>query len=212
MNICTPQRNLQPTHPPPAFIQFDMNDPLPQIQLISPVLSSEFTCISHEEFSLNHNCMKNIIHNALSEAEKHPISVEIRDYLKNGLTLINQQEQDGSIQVIEKQAALIQSSEEHPVDLPQNKKQIIQNKPPQNIHCFMQQSVTINNTQRVVSMIPSTTAAFVSIVSSSPQSMNPQLLLQAHPNDIPSPDTPCHSPPSMFSSNGSDFLAIISEE
>ncbi|MBW0460546.1 hypothetical protein O181_000261 [Austropuccinia psidii MF-1] len=56
----------------------------------------------------------------------------------------------------------------------------------------MQQSVTINNTQQVVSMIPPTTTPFVSIVSSAPQSINPQLLLQAHPNDIPH-----NSPPSM---------------
>ncbi|MBW0483120.1 hypothetical protein O181_022835 [Austropuccinia psidii MF-1] len=77
----------------------------------------------------------------------------------------------------------------------------------------MQQFVTINNTQWVVSMIPPTTTLFVPIVSSSPQSINPQLLLQEHPNDIPSPDTPCHSPPSMVSqSHGSDFLPMPTEE
>ncbi|MBW0483200.1 hypothetical protein O181_022915 [Austropuccinia psidii MF-1] len=83
-------------HPAPTFIQFDMNNPPPQIQSISPVLSSELTCISHEEFSLNHNRIKNIIHNAISEGEKHPVLVEMKDYLKNGLTLITQKEQGNS--------------------------------------------------------------------------------------------------------------------
>ncbi|MBW0483201.1 hypothetical protein O181_022916 [Austropuccinia psidii MF-1] len=77
----------------------------------------------------------------------------------------------------------------------------------------MQQSVTINNTQQVVSIIPLTNTPFVPIVSSPPQSINPQLLFQAHPNDIPSPDTPCNSSPSMVSqSHGSDFPPIFTEE
>ncbi|MBW0525018.1 hypothetical protein O181_064733 [Austropuccinia psidii MF-1] len=77
----------------------------------------------------------------------------------------------------------------------------------------MQQYVTINNTQRVVSMIPPTNTPFVPIVFGPPQYINPQLLLQAHPNNTPSPNTPCHSPPSMVSqSHGSDFPPILTEE
>ncbi|MBW0572348.1 hypothetical protein O181_112063 [Austropuccinia psidii MF-1] len=75
MNFCTSQRDLQPMNPPPAFIQFSMNNLPTQIQSISPLLSSELTHISHEEFSLNHHCIKNIISTSLCETEKHPISV-----------------------------------------------------------------------------------------------------------------------------------------
>ncbi|MBW0484951.1 hypothetical protein O181_024666 [Austropuccinia psidii MF-1] len=46
-------------------------------------------------------------------------------------------------------------------------------------------------------MSPPTTTPFFPIVSSPSQSLNPQLLLQAHPNDIPSPDTPRHPSRSM---------------
>ncbi|MBW0559146.1 hypothetical protein O181_098861 [Austropuccinia psidii MF-1] len=77
----------------------------------------------------------------------------------------------------------------------------------------MQQSLAINNTQQVVSIIPPTNTPFVPIVSSPPQSINPQLLLQAHPNYLPSPDTPCHSPTLMVSqSHGHDFPPISTEE
>ncbi|MBW0551665.1 hypothetical protein O181_091380 [Austropuccinia psidii MF-1] len=55
-------------------------------------------------------------------------------------------------------------------------------------------------------MIPPTNTAFVPIVSSPPQAINPQLLLQAHPNDIPSPDTPHHSPPLVVS----NLMGLIS--
>ncbi|MBW0485684.1 hypothetical protein O181_025399 [Austropuccinia psidii MF-1] len=77
----------------------------------------------------------------------------------------------------------------------------------------MKQSVTIDNTQQVVSMIPPTNTPFEPIVASPPQSINPQLLLQAHPNYIPSPNTPSHSPPSMVSQyHGSYFPPIFTEK
>ncbi|MBW0485456.1 hypothetical protein O181_025171 [Austropuccinia psidii MF-1] len=91
---------------------------------------------------------------------------------------------DGKIQVIEKQAALIRSSKS-----------------------------SSSEEYHVASIISPTNTPFVPIVASPPQSINPQFLLQAHPNYIPSPDTPLHSPPSMVSqSHGSDFPPIFTEE
>ncbi|MBW0545158.1 hypothetical protein O181_084873, partial [Austropuccinia psidii MF-1] len=213
MSLCNPHPNTPRTLPPPSFIEFDMNNPPTQVQSISPILSSEKTCLSLEEFSLNHHGIKKILNNALSEAEKNPVSIEIKDYLKKGLTFISQKEHelsssqaigliDGNVEVIERDVPSICSSqssllEEVVPDGNHKKKSKIQNKPPPNIRCFMQQSVTINNTQQVVSMIPPTNTPFFPIVSSPPQCSNPQLLLQAHPNDLPSHDTPCHSPTLM---------------
>ncbi|MBW0494730.1 hypothetical protein O181_034445 [Austropuccinia psidii MF-1] len=125
---------------------------------------------------------------------------------------------NGNIQVIEKEASVIQSSQsssskENIVDLPQKKKHKIQNEPLPNIHHFMQQYVTINITQQVVSMIALTTNLIVPIVSSPPQSITPQFLSQEHPNDFPSLDTPCNPPTSIVSkSHESDVLPIITEE
>ncbi|MBW0590107.1 hypothetical protein O181_129822, partial [Austropuccinia psidii MF-1] len=92
MSLCNPLPNTPQTLPPPSFIEFDMNNPPTQVQSISPILSSELTGLSCEEFSLNHHHIKKILNNALSEAEKNPVSIEIKDYLKKGLTLISQKE------------------------------------------------------------------------------------------------------------------------
>ncbi|MBW0511631.1 hypothetical protein O181_051346 [Austropuccinia psidii MF-1] len=202
MSLCNPHPNTPKTLLPPPFIEFDMNNPTNQVQSISQILSSELTCLSCEEFSLNQHRIKKILNNSLPEAEKNPVSIEIKDYLKKGLTLISQKEHEfsssqaiglihGNIEVFEKKASSIHSSqssllEEVVPDRNHKEKKKIQNKPPPNIHHFMQQSVTINNTQQVVSMIPPTNTPFLPIVSSPPQSINPQFLFQAHPNDITS--------------------------
>ena len=89
--VVTPPNTPQ-TLPPPSFIEFDMNNPPAQVHSISPILSSEITRHSCEEFSLNHHRIKKILNNSLSEAEKNPVSIEIKDYLKKGLTLISQKE------------------------------------------------------------------------------------------------------------------------
>ncbi|MBW0575771.1 hypothetical protein O181_115486, partial [Austropuccinia psidii MF-1] len=92
MSLCNPHPNTPRTLPPPSFIEFNMNNPPTQVHSISPILSSELTRLSREEFSLNHHRIKKILNNALSEAEKNPVSIEIKDYLKKGLTLISQKE------------------------------------------------------------------------------------------------------------------------
>ncbi|MBW0521655.1 hypothetical protein O181_061370 [Austropuccinia psidii MF-1] len=94
MSLCNPHPNTPQTFPPPSFIEFDMKNPPTQVQSISPILSFELTCLSREEFSLNHHHIKKILNNALSEAEKNPVSMEIKDFLKKGLTLISQKEHE----------------------------------------------------------------------------------------------------------------------
>ncbi|MBW0547960.1 hypothetical protein O181_087675 [Austropuccinia psidii MF-1] len=92
MSLCHPHPNTPQTLPPPSLIEFNMNNPPTQVHSISPILSSELTRLSHEEFSLNHHHIKKILNNSLSEAEKNPVSIEIKDYLKKGLTLISQKD------------------------------------------------------------------------------------------------------------------------
>ncbi|MBW0474366.1 hypothetical protein O181_014081 [Austropuccinia psidii MF-1] len=175
MSFCNPPPNTPLTLPPPSFIEFDMNNPPTQVQSISPIPSSELTCLSHEEFSLNHPHIKKILNNALSEAEKNPVSIEIKDYLRKGLTLISQKEQelslsqavgliDGHVEVIESKVPYIRSSqssllEEVVPDGNHKEKWKIQNKPPPNICMFIQKAVTFNNTQEVVSMNMSSTTS-----------------------------------------------------
>ncbi|MBW0546084.1 hypothetical protein O181_085799, partial [Austropuccinia psidii MF-1] len=69
-----------------------MNSPPTQVHSISPILASQLTCLSREEFSLNHHRIKKILNNALSEAENNSVSIEINDYFKKGLTFISQKE------------------------------------------------------------------------------------------------------------------------
>ncbi|MBW0537324.1 hypothetical protein O181_077039 [Austropuccinia psidii MF-1] len=168
MSLCNPPPNTPRTLPPPSFIEFDMNNPPTQVHSISPILSSELTRLSREEFSLNHHRIKKILNNALSEAEKNPVSIEIKDYLKKGLTLISQKEHelsssqaigliDGNVKVIEREVPSICSSKSSSLqegipDGNYKKRRKIQNKPPPNICWFMRQTVTFNNTQEVVSM------------------------------------------------------------
>ncbi|MBW0512310.1 hypothetical protein O181_052025 [Austropuccinia psidii MF-1] len=92
MSLCNPHPNTPQTLPPPSFIEFDMNNPPTQVQSILPILSSELTHLSREEFFDNHHRIKKIFNNALSEAERNPVSIHIKDYLKTGLTLISQKE------------------------------------------------------------------------------------------------------------------------
>ncbi|MBW0568419.1 hypothetical protein O181_108134 [Austropuccinia psidii MF-1] len=173
MSLCNPHPNTPQTLPPPSFIEFNMNNPLTQLQSISPILSSELTCLSREEFSDNHHRFKKILNNALYEAEKNPVSIEIKDYLKKGLPLISQKEHefsssqaigliDGNVEAIEREVPSIGSSQSSLLEevVPyrnHKKKQKIQNKPLPNICRFMQQTFTFNNTQEVVSMNMSST-------------------------------------------------------
>ncbi|MBW0521157.1 hypothetical protein O181_060872 [Austropuccinia psidii MF-1] len=173
MSLCNPHPNTPRTLPPPSFIEFNMNNPPIQVQSISPILSSELTCLSCEAFSLNHHRIKKILNNALSEAKKNPVSIEIKYYLKKGLTLISQKEHvlsssqaigliDGNVEAIEREVPSIfssQSLEEVVPDGNHKKKRKIQNKPPPNICRFMQQTVTFNNTKEVVSMNMSSTTS-----------------------------------------------------
>ncbi|MBW0538858.1 hypothetical protein O181_078573 [Austropuccinia psidii MF-1] len=122
MSLCNPHPNTPQTLPPPSCIEFDMNNPPMQVQSISPILSSELTCLSPEEFSDNHHRIKKILNNALSEAEKNPVSIKIQDYLKKGLTSISQKEHelslsqvigliDCNVQAIEREVPSICSSQ-----------------------------------------------------------------------------------------------------
>ncbi|MBW0535902.1 hypothetical protein O181_075617, partial [Austropuccinia psidii MF-1] len=149
MSLCNPHPNTPQTLPPPSFTEFNMNNPPTQVQSISPILSSELTCLSCEKFSLNHHHIKKILNNALSEAENNPVLIEIQDYLKKGLTLISQKEHelsssqvigliDGNVEVIEREVPSIRSSQSSSLeevfpDGNHKKKQKIQKKPPQTI-------------------------------------------------------------------------------
>ncbi|MBW0469587.1 hypothetical protein O181_009302 [Austropuccinia psidii MF-1] len=90
---------------------------------------------------------------------------------------------DGNVEGIEREDSSIHSFQssllEKGVPEGKNKKQKIQNKPPSDIHKFMQQTVTFNNTQEILSMNMSSTTS-----APCPNS-TPQLLLRTQPNDLP---------------------------
>ncbi|MBW0488101.1 hypothetical protein O181_027816 [Austropuccinia psidii MF-1] len=90
MSLCNPHPNTSKSLTSPSLMEFDMNNPPTQVQSISPILSSELTRLSREAFSLNHHHIKKILNNELSEAEKNPVTIEIKDYSKKGFTLITQ--------------------------------------------------------------------------------------------------------------------------
>ncbi|MBW0515552.1 hypothetical protein O181_055267 [Austropuccinia psidii MF-1] len=189
MSLCNPPPNTPQTLPPPSFIEFNLNNPPTQVQSISPILSSELTCLFCEEFSLNHHRIKKILNNALSEAENNLVSIEIKDVLKRGLTLISQKEHelsssqaigliDCNAELIEREVPFIRSSQssllkEVVLDGNHKKKQKIKNKPPPNICRFMQQNVTFNNTQKVVSMNMSSTTSPLCTNSTPPNLSTP---------------------------------------
>ncbi|MBW0556997.1 hypothetical protein O181_096712 [Austropuccinia psidii MF-1] len=118
ISLCNPHPNTPQTLPPPSFMEFDMSDPPTQVQSISAILSSELTRLSCEEFSLNHHHIKKILNNALSEAEKKPVSIEIKDHLEKGLTLITQKEHELSssqaIGLIDSNVEVIEREEQIP--------------------------------------------------------------------------------------------------
>ncbi|MBW0460893.1 hypothetical protein O181_000608 [Austropuccinia psidii MF-1] len=207
MSLFNSPPNTPQTLPPPSLIKFDMNNPPTQVQSISPTLPSELTCLSCEEFSLNHHHIKKIFNNSLSESESNPVSIEIKNYLKKGLTSVSQKEHelsssqaigliDGNVEVTEREVASIfsaQSSllEEVVPDRNHKKKPKIQNKPPPNICSFMQKTVNFNNTQEVVSMNMSSTKSTLCTNPTPPQSND---LPYSLPSTIVKPPVPSNFP------------------